>query len=53
MLVGDRLEKRKVKVGYTTLTDAEILSGVKPGDLVVSRDADLRRDKEKVSAQTK
>lgn len=52
ILNGDRLEKRKVKVGYTNLTDAEILSGLNPGDLVVAKDVDLRRHGEKVTQET-
>lgn len=48
LLNGENLVKRRVKLGYTTLNDAEVLSGLAEGDLVVAKDPDLRRDKEKV-----
>lgn len=51
VLKGDRLVKRKVKVGYTTVTDAEIIEGLSEGDLIVSQDVDLYRDNEKVKVK--
>lgn len=51
VLKGDRLEQRKVKVGYTTVTDAEIVEGLNEGDLVVAQDVDLYRDNEKVKVK--
>ena len=37
---GGRIELRNVKVGYVALNEAEILSGVKKGELVVSDELD-------------
>lgn len=51
VLKGDRLELRKVRVGYTTVTEAEILEGLNEGDLVVAQDVDLYRDNEKVKVK--
>ena len=43
------VQKRDLTIGFTTLTDAEVSAGVKAGELVVTKDADLRRDKERVN----
>jgi RND family efflux transporter MFP subunit len=51
VLKGDRLQQRKVKVGYTTVTEAEILEGLNEADLVVAQDVDLYRDNEKVKVK--
>jgi membrane fusion protein (multidrug efflux system) len=51
VLKGDRLDQRKVKIGYTTVTDAEIIEGLHEGDLVVAQDVDLYRDNEKVKVR--
>lgn len=42
--------RRDIRTGFATLTDVELLSGAAEGELVVVKDADLRRDKERVTA---
>jgi RND family efflux transporter MFP subunit len=50
VIVADngRVEVRKVKVGYLSLTTAEILDGLKVDDLVLTENLDLFRDGESV-----
>ncbi len=48
VLQGERLERRKLKLGFSTLTETEILAGIAEGEQVVAKDPDLRRDKERV-----
>lgn len=43
-----RVEQRKVEVGYTSLTAAEILKGVKAGEQVIVEENDKFRDGERV-----
>jgi macrolide-specific efflux system membrane fusion protein len=58
-LAGDRLfvvnggavELRTVKTGYKSLTDVEILDGVKEGDQVITEDLDTFHPGERVSTQ--
>jgi RND family efflux transporter MFP subunit len=38
------LEKRRIKVGYSSISTVEVLEGLKDGDLVVHRDVDLQHD---------
>jgi hypothetical protein len=42
------VQVRKVKVGYLSLISAEILGGLKEGDLVLTENLDLFRDGESV-----
>lgn len=46
-----QVDLRKVKVGYVSLNDAEILEGVKAGDLVIVDQLDRYRDGERVRQQ--
>lgn len=46
-----RVELRKVKVGYTSETDVEILDGLKEGDLVITDDLDRFSPGDRVSTQ--
>lgn len=48
VLNGDRIDKRRIRTGYATLTDIEVLDGLKEGERVVAADVDLRRDGERV-----
>ncbi len=50
VLKGDRLERRHLTLGLTTLSHAEVLTGLAEGEPVVTKDPDLRRDGEKVRA---
>jgi RND family efflux transporter MFP subunit len=45
---GGHVQIRKVKVGFLSLTSAEILDGLKEGDLVLTENLDLFRDGESV-----
>jgi RND family efflux transporter MFP subunit len=49
---GGQVELRTVKTGYKSLTDVEILDGVKEGDLVITEDLDAFHPGERVSAET-
>jgi RND family efflux transporter MFP subunit len=46
------VQVRKVKVGYLSLISAEILDGLKEGDLVLTENLDLFRDGESVRVTT-
>lgn len=46
-----RVEKRQVKIGYVNLTEAQILEGVKEGELVIVDQLDLFRDGERVRVE--
>lgn len=41
---GGRVERRRVKLGYSSLTSAEVLEGVKAGEQVIIDDLDQYRD---------
>ena len=43
-------ERRHLTLGLTTLSHAEVLTGLAEGEPVVTKDPDLRRDGEKVRA---
>ena len=43
-----RVEKRQVKVGYVNLTEAEILSGISPGEHVIVQEPQRFRDGDRV-----
>jgi RND family efflux transporter MFP subunit len=46
---GGQVELRTVKTGYKSLTDVEVLDGVKQGDLVIAEDLDAFHPGERVS----
>ncbi|MDR2513564.1 MAG: efflux RND transporter periplasmic adaptor subunit [Puniceicoccales bacterium] len=48
VLNGDRLEKRKIQKGYTSITKIEILGGLKEGEFIVCKDVDQQRDGDRV-----
>jgi RND family efflux transporter MFP subunit len=43
-----RVEARSVKLGYTSLTDVEVLQGVKPGEIVIVDELDRFHDGQRV-----
>jgi len=43
-----RVERRKVKLGYTALNLTEVVEGLKPGELVITDDLDRYRDGQRV-----
>ncbi|HEX3730161.1 MAG TPA: efflux RND transporter periplasmic adaptor subunit [Opitutaceae bacterium] len=49
---GGRVEVRDVKVGFTSLTDVEILDGLKEGDQVIAEDLDTFHPGDRVRAET-
>jgi RND family efflux transporter MFP subunit len=51
MVVDGKVELRKVKKGFIWLTGAEILDGLKPGDLVIVDDLDSFRDGDSVRTE--
>jgi RND family efflux transporter MFP subunit len=49
---GGRVALRQVKVGFTSLTDVEILDGLKEGDLVIAEDLDSFHPGDRVRTET-
>ncbi len=49
---GGRVAVRDVKVGFTSLTDCEILDGLKEGDLVIAEDLDTFHPGDRVRTET-
>jgi HlyD family secretion protein len=47
-----RLEKRKIRSGYVSISEVEILDGLREGELVVSRDVDIQRDGDRVNIKS-
>jgi multidrug efflux pump subunit AcrA (membrane-fusion protein) len=43
-----RVEARSVKLGFTSLTDVEVLQGVKPGEIVIVDELDRFHDGQRV-----
>ncbi len=58
-LIGDKVmvvnngvvEVRQVEPGYESLNEVEILSGLEPGDLVITEEIDLYRDGDRVNVE--
>lgn len=46
-----RLEKRKIKMGFPSVTTVEVLSGLEEGELIVIKDVDLQHDGTRVKIQ--
>jgi len=51
VVTSGRVERRRVKLGYTSLNSAEVLEGVKAGEQVIVDELDQYRDGDRVRVQ--